>query len=333
MANVNPSVTYFTICNSAYFPGLVGLINSLRLTGHHDPIIVANCGLNEEQCEILRPHCQVFDLPKDRVINPQQYKPFAHLLDPKGIVVIIDCDMIITKSLADVIKAAADGGICAFPDPEADRWYAEWQAIFALKQEPRHQTYACTALIAFSTSRWPDLLEKWWVACERIFTHPTNQEGATGPTSQSDQDAFNALMMSDYPPETLVLLPKHGMVFTWEFGSVHVVDPGTLKCTFRGLEPSILHACLGWKPWQLLGVQRRIYQNLLRRLATSPDVEMKVPPALLPVWMRPSPWGGLVYRSLSMVNTSLNLGRRIRSRVTRLLGPKRAVAAKSVASH
>jgi hypothetical protein len=51
------SITFFTICNEAYFPGLVGLINSLRLVGHDSPIVVGDCGLTPEQRAVLADHC------------------------------------------------------------------------------------------------------------------------------------------------------------------------------------------------------------------------------------------------------------------------------------
>jgi hypothetical protein len=71
------SITFFTIYNEAYFPGLVGLINLLRLVGHDSPIVVGDCGLTPEQRAVLADHCTLFELSSELVTNPTQYKPFA----------------------------------------------------------------------------------------------------------------------------------------------------------------------------------------------------------------------------------------------------------------
>jgi hypothetical protein len=296
-------VTFYTIGNDAYFPGLVGLLNSLRLVGHQDPLVVADCGLTSKQRQLLKPHCTLFELPSDLVKNPGQYKPFAHLLGPKATVVIIDSDMIVTKSLNFVLAAAADGKICVFPDPEKDRWFAEWQPIFGLSSPLRRQTYACSGLVAFSTSHWPELLEHWWAACERIHAHPTYQErAADGPVTQSDQDALNALLMSEIPSNAMAFLPFEEQVFRWNFRDVELVNPETLRCRLQGVEPMVLHACLTPKPWQRAGVRRNAYVQALRRLLTASDVEVTVPPELLGPWLRQGPWAEVVCSALSVAN-------------------------------
>ena len=48
--------TYYTIANAPFFPGLVALLNSLRLSGNAGELVVLDRGLEEEQRELLEPH-------------------------------------------------------------------------------------------------------------------------------------------------------------------------------------------------------------------------------------------------------------------------------------
>jgi hypothetical protein len=335
-AEDDSAVTFFTICSAAYLPGLIGLGNSLRLLGHRSPIVVADCDLTPNQREILRPHCTLFTVPGHEIKNPTQYKPFAHLLNPTGTVVIIDSDMIVTKSLATILATAARGKICVFPDLEEGRWFAEWQGIFDVKPPRRSQTYACAGFVAFSTHHWPQLLERWWKACARISTHATYQEhAADGPTSQGDQDALNALLMSEFPADALSFLPVEDQVFRWQFPAVQLRDATRLSCSHQGHSPTILHACLTPKPWQRGGVRRNAYVSLLRHLLTAPDVELQVPPHFFGIWLRRGMLAELSCSALSLMNVtnpddgSLPKGvvRLARGLKRRLIGLRRSIAA------
>ena len=249
-SGTHPGVTFFTVCNDNYFPGLVGLLNSLRLMGHDDPVVVGDCGLTAAQRELLAPHCTLFELRSNLVRNPMQYKPFPFLLHPQGTVVLIDSDMIVTGSLNTVLSLAAQGKICAFPDPEHNRRFSEWQEIFNLSCAPRNQTYVCSGLVAFSVSFWPELLERWWKACGRIREHPTFQEGVplSGVTAQADQDALNALLMSEFPSDALSLLPYDEQVYLSDLRQVRSFDARTLSCQYKGQQPVIFTPVLRPNP-------------------------------------------------------------------------------------
>jgi hypothetical protein len=288
--------------------------------GHRETIVVGDCGLTPRQRELLAPHCTLFALPSAVIQNPTQYKPFPYLLNPAGTVVVIDSDMIVTKNLASVLASAGEGKICVFPDPEKDRWFGEWQEIFGLSTAPRRQLYGCAGFVAFSTAHWPRLLELWWQACVRISAHPTYQEGARdGPTSQADSDAFNALMMSEFPADAAAFLPFEEQVFRWDFRAVEVIDARTLRCRYQEYEPAILHAVDTPKPWQRAGVRQHVYLQLLRRLLTAPDLALNVPLELLPIWLRPGPLATAVGYGLSFANMTnpkraISLARRLKKR-------------------
>jgi hypothetical protein len=318
---VDQSVTFYTVCNARYFPGLVGLLNSLRLMGHDDPLVVGDSGLTEIQRKLLAPHCTLFDLSDIVVRNPMQSKPFPFLLKPQGIVVFIDSDMIVTRSLNAALAAAAEGKICAFPDPDLHRWFAEWREIFDLPSAPRRQTYVCAGFVAFSTTYWPDLLERWWKACKRIRSLPTLYEGAqhSDPYYAGDQDALNALLMSEFSFDALSLLPDDEQVYGWQFHRVHSVDAGTLSCQYMGRQPLLLHAAVGPKPWMRKGVRRHVYLRFLRRLLTAPDVALSVPPHLFEIWLRQGVASELACYGLSFANMchprrALSLLRRLQTR-------------------
>jgi hypothetical protein len=285
-------VTVFTIGDDGFFPGVVGLINSLRALGYPHRMVVADCGFSASQRQLLAPHATLIPLARDAVKNPQQYKAFASLVQPRGTVVAIDSDIIVTSRFNDMLAAARDGRIGVFPDPEENRWFGEWQELFGLALPPRRQVYVNSGFVVFSATRWPHLLERWWNACERIFSNPTIREGAArdNPTSQSDQDALNAILMSEIPAEAVAYQDRRAMVFRWDFEKVRVEDAATLKCSFDGARVVALHAVAGPKPWQPGAAgeasSRNAYVRLLRRLLVADDAAVKVPADELPAWLR-----------------------------------------------
>lgn len=282
-------VFFYTLGDESYFLGLISLINSLVLTGHLYPIIVGDCGLSSEQRDLLRGYDRVRLFPLDRslVRNPQQFKAFPHLVHKQGTAVIIDSDMIVTDSLEPLIAKAQAGQLVTFANP-VDRWFAEWKDIFQLDRVPRQQTYFCTGFQILSATHFPNLLSEWWDACRRIWLAPTHQEGADlfgSPTSQSDQDALNAVMMSTYPEHAIHLAPFDAQVHRRTLRDVRVGDAKTLRCEYHGRQPIILHASMTPKPWVRSGAARDGFDKLLRRLLTGTDVALKLPPAMVPSFL------------------------------------------------
>jgi hypothetical protein len=299
-------VTFYTIGDAGYFPGVVGLLNSLRLTGQCGELVILDCGFTPRQRDLLQPHCTLVDRPPDHVSSLWMLKPFPNLLHATGTIVIIDSDMIVTRPL-DVLVALADqGSICAFPDPESKRWFGEWQQLYGLRGAPRRQVYVNAGFLMFSTRHWPHLLARYWEGCQRIASHPTIGEGAPdGPSSQGDQDALNALLMSEVPAEALALQPSEEAPNSAWFKRVHVVDAHTLACTYRGHATTLLHHSGHPKPWNWrawIRVRRNAYVRLLQRLLCGPDVALQVTPAELPIWLRPGISGQAVIRGLDTVN-------------------------------
>ncbi len=176
--DLTDEVSFYTITDERFFVGTVGMLNSLRLMGHEQRVVVLDCGLSERQRDLLGSECELVTLPEARATNPTLFKPYANLLRPRGLVVVLDSDLIITRPLDAVLEAASNGHICACADPESGRWFAEWEQLFELPCRPRRQTYVNAGFLAFSVEHWPILLPRWWDLCQRIWSYPTIYEGA-----------------------------------------------------------------------------------------------------------------------------------------------------------
>jgi hypothetical protein len=315
--------TFYTITDRGFFPATVGLLNSLRLTDHRSPLIVLDCGLTPRQRGLLSEHAALVPYERERATNPGLFKPFAVLTEPDGVVVVIDSDVVVTGSLKPVVRDAGSGRIVAVPDPDVGRWFGEWEEVFGLAAPPRRQPYVNTGFVAFSADRWPDLLPRWWEACRRIWSRPSMYEGGgRGPTGQADQDALNAILMSEVPSEALALLPREvaPMSRAGRRGT-KVVDPRTLSCTFRGTPTLFLQSTGRPKPWNPLawkGGGHGAYVRMLRRVLAGPDVVLRVADEELPPWLRRGAWGAVSLTALRA--TSWTAARAVGIRARRSAG-------------
>lgn len=140
MVGTDLEVTCYTVSDSRYFLGTVLLLNSLRLTNGDVRLVVLDRGLTSEQRSRLEEHADVVDIRveddqmSDWVRSNLGYylKPYPAFLDPKGIVIALDSDVIVTDSLKEPVSYAAAGKTCVWEDLGSDRWFAEWQHIFSL---------------------------------------------------------------------------------------------------------------------------------------------------------------------------------------------------------
>jgi hypothetical protein len=98
---------FYCVSSRIYFLGAVGMINSLRLAGHAEPIFVLDCGLTTQQRELLAPHVTLVRGPTDT--EPFLLKTVAPLKHRAEVMVLIDADMIVTRPLTELIEKAATG--------------------------------------------------------------------------------------------------------------------------------------------------------------------------------------------------------------------------------
>jgi hypothetical protein len=308
-------VAFYTVANAPYFLGLIGLVNSLRLTGHTQPIVVVDAGLTPVQRLALAAQCKFVAPPPVAVMNPGMWKAVGPQTHPAEVVVFIDSDIVVTGSLEPIFDAARRGQVCAYPDPDPGRWFAEWDVEFGLPPM-RRQTYVNTGFVALSTRAWPEAVERWWALCQKIRTHPTLYEGArNGPTSQADQDAFNALMMSEFPSDALApLRAEEGPITQASIrDEVQVLDERSLSCVRRGVPVRLIHWASRPKPWAPDAPparSRHAYARLLFRAATWPDAPVRLSTNEFPWWMREDPvsrFRVLVHRGSRAVRRRLGL--------------------------
>jgi hypothetical protein len=302
--------TFFTVSDERYFLGAVCLVNSLRLTGNDGEIVVLDTGLSEAQRRRLEPHVRLFEAPNEVRGTPMLLKPFPHLLDPSGTVVIIDSDMIVTRSLDPILAQTRAGKVCLVSDIEdqRDRRIPEWEQAFGLAGPPREgQGYLNAGFIALSTDHHPDLLRRYWQLCKEIPYDRTMGAGGAydQPFWAGDQDALNALLMSEVDAEAIVALPElEGPSADW-LGEVVIEDERTLRCSLHGHAPYLLHYWGGPKPWNRqswMRVQRDAYVALMPRVLFADDVAIPVDPGELPAWMRPGAAGSASLGALSILN-------------------------------
>ena len=308
---MSENVTFFTVADKRFFPAAGGLVNSLRVVGHQQPIMLLDCGLTSDQRDVLGSECRLVSPPSSDPINPQLLKPFAHLLNPTGIVVILDSDLIVVRGLDPFLREAASGALCINLDPESTRWFAEWEDVFALGRAPRRQPYVSSGFMAFSVDHWPELLPRWWDACQRIRSRPTRFYGEPdSPTAQSDQDALNAVLMSAESSPRLHLLPDEALPTMDQFRrDVRVLDPRMLSCSIEGRPVTLLHPSVKVKPFETdrwIDQGRSPYPRLLRRLIVGSDVRVRVPGDELPLWLRSGRRGALMYHVLFLVNAAID---------------------------
>jgi hypothetical protein len=317
---------FFTISDERFFVGTVLLLNSLRLTGHDHELVVLDRGLTSAQRGRLAEHRVTFEHEADRGTHPWLLKPVAASLDPRGIVVLVDSDMVVTSSLQPVLSSAAGGRICVFPDHPSDlaRWFPQWGEVFDLASPLRRKTYSNAGFLAFSADRWPGFLGRWRDACERIPVRDSRPDDAE-PFGQLDQDALNAILMSEIPDEAVDQLPA----YEWNMRNVVLADARTLACVADGRRQPLLHTPAMPKLWQAGGwrrIEKGAYVELVPRLLFAADVPIALAPSEVPFWLRPRGRSRVVVRTLRTYNRTPWVVRKIRRIPHRALRELRALA-------
>jgi hypothetical protein len=319
----NSDVLVFTVADSRYFVGAVAMINSLRLTGYDGEIALGDLGLSEAQRSLLRGNCRILDLTT-RTRRPHLLVTAVRELQHQGVLVFIDSDIVIGGSLSSMVSVARDGKIVAIRDSDPRRCRGEWSDLLELRAPLRSEVYVNSGFVALSTIENPDFLPRWDELCERVSNLLDENELGSNPSPEVtsalasfDQDALNALLMSEQPEGSLYAVPQE--LAPGEFNmryEIHVVEVDALACEFRGTKPLILHWWGRPKPWSprpWRGVRRDAYNVLLRRLVARRDVAVVATPEMLPLWLRSGFAGAVAYWSyvaMGWIRTSIQLIRR-----------------------
>ena len=308
-----PRPTFYTVADHRFFVGVVALLNSLRIAGNDGELVVLDCGLRRDQRARLEPHATLVAAPPEIARNPYLVKPYPHLLRPSGVVVLIDSDVIVTGSLAEIVQHAEAGRIAIYPEVEGsivrERWIAEWSDVFGLQSPLRRERYRAAGFVAFSASRWPNLLPRWWDLTQVIPSEATMQCGAAfdSPYWGADMDALNALLMSEIDAGAVLELPFLDAPREWWLRQVRVRDAESLACTLDGTAPAMLHYLGRPKPWHAaswMRVRGSAFEQLLPRVLVRPDVPLRLSPDEVPLWLRPTLSGRSTLRGLALVNSA-----------------------------
>jgi hypothetical protein len=179
-----------------------------------------------------------------------------------------------------------------------------------LTETQRRHLEPFAVMVPFDRTKARNPLQKWWAACERIWSNPTLYEGAAhldSPTSTGDQDALNAVLMSMVPVDAVRVLPAEKAPASSHFeAGVTVTDLPQLRCHFRGVPTLLLHGSGRHKPWDRYGwvlVRYNPYVRLLRWLLTSPNLALRVPSSSVPMWLRDE--RELPVRALDLANRGI----------------------------
>ena len=289
------AIRAFTISDENYFLGTVGLLNSLRRTGHDLPLTVLDRGLAAWQLDLLEPHCEVRRRPSDR--SPMLRKLDAPLATDADGVLLLDSDIIVAGSLAPLLGPMAQGRVVACADHAIDRWFPEWASLFALEAPLRHGAYLNSGAVAISRALRPGVLERWRELCDVVHLHKADDVGPrprTDPLWTSDQEAMNALLLSEVPEEHVRRLTDTTMVLGDDLARTRLRDPRTLRCTHDGQPVTLLHAIGRVKPWQARArreLRPTAYASCLREVLARPGDGVHVPVSRVPLWLRRGPAG------------------------------------------
>lgn len=300
-------VLVFTVADSRYFVGALAMINSLRLTGHDGEIVLGDLGLSEQQRDLLRGQCRLLDLTT-RTRRPHLLVTAVRELHHHGVLVFIDSDIIVTGSLTPFVSIARDGKIVAIRDSDPTRCVAEWPDLLELRAPVRPELYVNSGFVALSTIAHPELVPRWDELCERVSNlldendaRPIPSAAIASALASFDQDALNALLMSEQPEGSVHVVPHELAPGEFDMrNEVKVVDVDALACEFRGTEPLILHWWGRPKPWSprpWRGVRRDAYNVLLRRLVARHDVALVPTSEMVPAWLRSGVMGAATYWS------------------------------------
>jgi hypothetical protein len=307
---------FYCVSSGVYFLGAVGMINSLRLQGHDEPIYLLDCGLSPSQRELLAAEVTVIDAPQG--VPPWLTKTVAPLRHPHEVMALIDSDMIVTRPLGDLLAAAAAGEVVAFEN-EMDRFEPRWGEVLDLGEVSRG-AYLCSGFLAAGGEPGLGLLRLWddrngRVDFQRSFFADRDRDY---PLLYLDQDVLNAIAWSGGFRERVRPLP-YELAPMPPFAGLSVVDELALEVSYeRGDPPFLVHHFMV-KPW-LERTHDGVYSRLLRRALVGPGLAIEVPPDEIPRRLRS---GTLAAVQRAGINLSEQLRWRVGDPVRARLRPGR----------
>jgi hypothetical protein len=273
---------FYCVADEGYFLGAVGLVNSLRAAGHTQPIFVLDCGLTDEQRGLLQGEARVVPTPTDA--PPHVLKAVAPLQHPADVMVLIDTDMLVTRSLAPLVERAAEGRIVAFRDRQ-ERFVPRWGELLELG-EARPGPYVSSGLVVLGGPAGERVLATLDGLQSKVDFELTfwRRNVRDYPFLYADQDLLNAVLRAT-PDRDRLLALEHRLAPTPPFEGLRLLDEVEARCAYGdGVEPYLLHH-YHRKPW-LVPVYHGIYSRLLARFLLGPGITVRVPERQVPLRLR-----------------------------------------------
>ena len=278
-------VAFYCVCGAQYFLGVVAMVNSLRLLGHTDPIFILDFGLSAARRDFLAREATIVAGPRD--VPPWLLKTTAPLRYPADTTVLIDADMIATRSLVPLIERASSGGVVAFRN-DRDHFVAEWGELLDLGPI-RRQPYVSSGLVALGGAEGTEVLRLLDDRQGRVDV----EQGIFGRRVPGyafmfpEQDVLNAILWSRLDPDDLTVL-EHRLAPVPPFSGLRIASGATLRCAYAdGEAPYVLHH-IARKPW-LARMRSSVYSRLLTRLLLGDDVALRLDPHEVPLRLRTGP--------------------------------------------
>ena len=311
------AAAFYCVADARYFPGLVAMVNSLRLQGHDEAIYVLDCGLTEAQRIQVGAEATIVERPDDTA--PWMQKTYAPLHYPARVMVLIDADIIATRALTEPIALAGADRIVAFRN-DHQLHFSAWGDLLDLGPT-RPGPYVSSGLVAIAGEPGLELLRLWEDRKSRVDP-ARSYFGANEPGFEFpylDQDVLNAILRTRVEPERLVVL-DHRLAANPPFDGLRISDLPRARCRYDdGLEPFVLHH-FDRKPWQSR-LRSNVYTRLLTRLLLSDDVAIRLDPAQLPRRLRRGPTASAERSVTDLIMIGPGIARRVRERRQAALEP------------
>lgn len=277
-----PAASFYCVADQRYFPGAVALVNSIRLVGHREPIVVLDCGLTGPQRRLLEPEVELITRPAGT--PPWLLKTVAPLERPAPVMTLLDADLVLTRPLTELIDRADPGRLVAFENP-VDRYVPEWGELLDLGETTRGAYLSSAAIVVDRAlgERVLGLMEDRQRFVDFDLTH-WRENAADYPFTFADQDVFNAILSTVIDRGVVVGLDQR-LAPTPPFAGLALVDEDALRCAYEdATEPFLVHHHVV-KPW-LEPTHHGIYSRLLRRLLIGEDLAIRVPESEVPAHLR-----------------------------------------------
>ncbi|HEX5194071.1 MAG TPA: hypothetical protein VFW09_14815 [Solirubrobacteraceae bacterium] len=270
---------YYTVANAPYFLGTVALLNSLRRVGEDGALVVVDCGLTEEQRELLSTRATVVD--SEPGLHPLLQKARGPYANPAKVMVFIDADILVTRALDPIARHAQTGRVVVFEDyGNPDRHFTEWSSL-GLGQVPR-RPYVNSGLFAFSWQTADELLPIFLQMQQSVDVSSTFKAGGSPshPLYFADQDLLNALLCTHFDDRTTRLERRLAPFPPFTGIELTAGEPGL--CTYAdGAAPFVLHHTYR-KPW-LASLEPNLYSRVFTILMNDPDACLPIDPRRLPL--------------------------------------------------